>query len=277
MSDRRHHDAPHAHDSRQSRVAVLIPVFNDQPGLEKALASLAQDGSRFDVMVVDDGSDPPISIPSNLPYQVRLIRQEPNQGITAALNRGLAQIAQDRYDYVARIDAGDLSLSGRLAAQAAFLDDHPEHAVVGTATRHVDVDGRILYDFYPPREHGDIMRGLRYQAALMHPSIMLRLDAVQACGLYDNRFPGGEDYDLFFRLAKTCKLANLQEIYVVKETNPSSITGQRKKLRGRLGRLKLLAWHFDPGSVHSYLGIAANTLAILTPPHLIRTVRRWRN
>ena len=144
----------------------------------------------------------------------------------------------------------------------------PKHAVVGTATRHVDVDGRILYDFHPPTEHSDIVRGLRYQAALMHPSIMLRLKAVQACGLYENRFPGGEDYDLFFRLAKNYKLANLQEIYVVKETNPSSITGQRKKLRGRLGRLRLLAWHFDPGSVHSYLGIVANALAILAPHRL---------
>ena len=121
----------------------------------------------------------------------------------------------------------------------------------------------ILYDFHPPTEHRDVVRELRYKAALVHPSIMLRLEAVQASGLYDNRFSGAEDYDLFFRLTKRYELANLAEIYLVKEAHPLSITSRRlRTLLGRFGRLRLLAWHFDPRSVHSYLGIAANTLAI---------------
>jgi glycosyltransferase involved in cell wall biosynthesis len=273
MAERRHPDAPEARASK--RLAILIPVFNDQAGLERALESLAADGEEFTVYVVDDGSNPPMSIPDGLPYRVHLIRQEPNQGITAALNLGLAQIAADGYDYIARLDAGDLSLPGRLAAQAAFLDDHPEHALVGTATRQVDVSGRVLYDYHPPAEHRNVVRGLRYQAALVHPSIMLRLEAVQACGMYDNRFPGGEDYDLFFRLAKTYKLANLQSVYVVKEINPSSITSRRRERQ--LGRLRLLAWHFDHRSVHSYLGIVANALAVVVPRRLIFGLRRWRN
>ncbi len=257
------------------RLAVLIPVFNDQAGLQKSLKSLAADGDEFAVYVVDDGSVPPMSIPDDLPYRVHLVRQEPNQGITAALNMGLAHIAAERYDYVARLDAGDLSLPGRLTAQAAFLDDHPKHAVVGTATRQVDVRGRVLYDFHPPTEHRDVVRGLRYQAALIHPSIMLRLEAVQTCGMYDNRFPGGEDYDLFFRLARLHKLANLQEVYVVKEINPYSITSRRRERQ--LGRLRLLAWHFDHRSVHSYLGIVANALALLVPRRVIFGLRRWSN
>ena len=246
-----------------------------RPAWRGPWTSLAADGEEFTAYIVDDGSDPPMSIPHDLPFRVQLIRQEPNQGITAALNRGLAQIAADRYDYVARLDAGDLSLPGRLAAQAAFLDHHPEHAVVGTATRHVDVAGRVLYDFHPPTEHGDVVRGLRYQAVLVHPSIMLRLTAVQACGMYENRFPGGEDYDLFFRLAERYKLANLREVFVVKEINPSSITSRRR--RRLLGRLRLLAWHFDHRSVHSYLGIFANALALLIPRRLIFGIRRWQN
>ena len=255
------------------RLAVLIPVFNDQKGLESSLQSLKRDGSEFDVYVVDDGSTPPISIPAHLSYEVRFVRQEPNQGITAALNAGLASIGQAGYEYVARLDAGDLSLPGRFAAQVAFLDGHPEHAAVGTATRHVDVAGRVLFDFRPPAEHGKVMRGLRYRAALVHPSIMMRVEAVQACGLYKNLFPGGEDYDLFFRLAKTYKLANLKRTYVIKEINPSSITSQRRKML--LGRIKLLMWYFDPRTVHSYLGIAVSGSLLLVPRGVIFGLRRW--
>jgi glycosyltransferase involved in cell wall biosynthesis len=278
MSDRPRADAPEAHDLQRPRLAVLIPVFNDQTGLEKALESLAADGEQFAAYVVDDGSNPPARIPPDLPYEVHLVRQEPNQGITAALNRGLGMICEGGYQYVARLDAGDVSLPGRFAAQLDFLDRHPEHAAVGAATRHVDVAGRVLYDFHPPIEHGDVVRELRYKAALVHPSIMLRREAVQASGLYESRFPGAEDYDLFFRLTKRYKLANLEDIYLVKEASPFSITSRRlRTLLGRFGRLRLLVWYFDPRTVHSYLGIAANALAILVPRRFIFTMRRWRN
>ncbi len=129
-------DAP-SEDSvggKQPRLAVLIPVFNDQHGLERSLASLAQDGAQFDVFVVDDGSEPPIRPPGDLPFSINLIRQKRNQGITAALNAGLSTIVAAGYDYIARLDAGDLSLPGRLAAQMHFLDCHPDHAAVGTAS-----------------------------------------------------------------------------------------------------------------------------------------------
>ena len=195
------------------RLAVLIPVFNDQPGLERALGSLAADGEDFDVYVVDDGGDPPIKVPPDLPYQVRLLRQEPNQGITAALNAGLRAIAEAGYEYVARLDAGDLSLPGRFAAQIKFMDGHPDHAVVGTATRYVDPEGGLLFDFHPPLRDHDLKRFLRYRAGLVHPSVMIRLQAIMACGGYRDRFRGGEDYDLFMRLGQSHKLANCTVTY----------------------------------------------------------------
>ena len=45
------------------RLAVLIPVFNGQRDLERSLASLRHDGARFEVIVVDDGSTEPITLP----------------------------------------------------------------------------------------------------------------------------------------------------------------------------------------------------------------------
>jgi glycosyltransferase involved in cell wall biosynthesis len=68
---------------------ILIPVFNDRPGLDRSLASLAQDGSRFDPFVSTTGATLRC-YPTEPAIKVYLIRQEPNQGITAALNAGLA-------------------------------------------------------------------------------------------------------------------------------------------------------------------------------------------
>ena len=257
---------------KRPRLAVLIPVFNDHVGLERSLASLAQDGSSFDVFVVDDGSDPPVKIPSDLPYEVRLIRQEPNQGITAALNAGLTQIAAGEYEYVAQLDACDLGLPGRFAAQLAFLDGHPEHAVVGTATRRVDTSGNFLFYTRPPSDHDAIMRFLRYRAAITHASAMMRTRMLVASNCYRNKFPGGEDYDLWFRLGKKYKLANLDEVFLIVEIRQGSITSRRQQLLVR--RLRLLATHFDPLSPHSYLGLLANLISLLAPRTLALKVRQ---
>ena len=260
------------------RLAVLIPVFNDHEGLKRSLASLAQENTRFDVFVVDDGSQPPIAIPSDLPYKVHLLRQEPNRGITAALNAGLAQIAQGGYQYVARLDACDLSLPGRFAAQLAFLDSHPEHAVVGTATRRVDTQGNLLFLTRSPREHDSIMRFLRYRACITHASAMMRMQALRTVGFYREQFPGGEDYDLFLRIGKSYKLACLDQVFLVVEVSKHSITSNRQKLLIR--RIGILKEHFAPWSVHAYLGIAANVLFLMAPRPLVLKLRQlysqWR-
>jgi glycosyltransferase involved in cell wall biosynthesis len=254
------------------RLAVLIPVFNDQQGLEKSLESLAQDGSDFDVFIVDDGSDPPTSLPPALPFRAHLLRQMPNQGITSALNLGLTRITEAGYEYVARLDAGDLSLPGRFVAQASFLDAHPEHALVGAAVRCVDPRGTFLFDYHPPTEHDAIMRSFRYRAAIIHPSIMVRTSALIGCGLYRHSFAYGEDYDLFMRLGRVYRLANLETAYVVVVIAPDSLSSNRQRIL--VSRLKLLAWHFDSRSIHSYLGMVTNVLLFLVPRVLVLRLRR---
>ena len=263
--------SPKPRSRKRPRLAVLIPVFNDQRGLENALGSLAQDGAQFDVFVVDDGSDPPARIPPGLPYDVRLKRQEPNQGITAALNAGLAEIASGRYDYVARLDAGDLSLPGRLAAQMRFLDLHPDHAAVGTAVRYVDPSGDRLFDFYPPTDHRSLLRFYRYRSGIVHPTAMIWVSALLDCDFYRDKFRGGEDYDLFMRLSKSYKISNLDTMFVEKEVRPGSITSRRLSMR--ISRIKLLRHHFNPWSIYSYLGIGFNTLLMFAPGGLVVKAR----
>jgi len=253
------------------RLAVLIPVLNDRRGLERSLGSLAMDGAQFDVVVVDDGSDPPMSAPGELPFRLRLIRHERNRGITAALNAGLSWIAEAGYEYVARLDAGDLSLPGRFATQMQFLDAHLDHAVVGTATRYVDPDGRLLFDFQPPVDHEALLRFYRYRSGIVHPSAMIRVRALRDCGFYREEFPRGEDYDLFMRLSKAYKLGNLGTTFVTKEVRPGSITSSR--LSTRISRVKLLSRYFDPWSTHSYLGIAFNVLLMFAPAALVLRAR----
>jgi len=266
---------PPPHSVGDGRLAVLVPVFADQDGLARSLESLRDDGTRFEVVVVDDGSEPPLVVPEDLPFPVRMLRLPHNQGITAALNAGLEQIAAAECVYVARLDAGDLSLSGRFAAQMAFLDAHPDHAVVGSSVELVDEAGRSLYRFDPPLDHDHILRRLRYENPLAHPTVMLRVAALRDAGFYVEHYPGGEDYELWLRLARRWKLANLEQVYVRKELTPTSITGRRFKLA--LCRVRIQLDHFAPGSIHAYLGIGRSLVALLLGRGIVIRLRRLQS
>ena len=118
---------------------VLIPAFNDRPALDRTLASLAEDLHPFDALVVDDGSVPPLDVPAAAgTHQVVTLRLDVNGGIARALNAGVEWMLALGYDAVARLGAGDLNLPNRLARQAAFLVQHPDAALVGGWTRHVE-------------------------------------------------------------------------------------------------------------------------------------------
>jgi glycosyltransferase involved in cell wall biosynthesis len=251
-----------------------MPVLNAQRGLERSLSSLVPDGAAFEVFVVDDSSEPPLAIPPNLPFRVHLHRLPYNQGISKALNAGLEQIVAGGFTYVARLDAGDLSLPGRFASQLAFLEAHPDHAVVGTSVEMVDEDGRFLYVFAPPTAHDDLVRELHYRNPMSHPSVMIRVNALQSCGAYRETYYGGEDYELWLRLGREWKLANLDRVFLRKEESSTSITSRR--LRLGLIRLRLQVDHFAPGSIHAYLGIGRSLLLLFVSRNTVFRLQRLR-
>ncbi len=253
------------------RLAVLIPVHNDQEALWCALRSLCADGAAFDVVVVDDGSVPPLRLPEHLPFHLRLLRLDANRGIAGALNAGLEHIVAAGYEYVARLDAGDLSLPGRLAAQMAFLDQHPDHAMVGSSTEWVDPDGRSLFVFRPPTTDTGLRRFQRYRVGFVHAAVMLRVAALRALGGYDPGFSGAEDFELFLRLSRGYKLANLPEVYLRYVVSPTSLSARR--FRHGIMRLHVLWRYFEPFSVHAYLGFARNVLLLLVTRGLVLRVK----
>lgn len=255
------------------RLAVLIPVFNAQGDLERTLASLDQQNEAFDIFVVDDGSKPPISLTRSCRHRVEMITLATNRGIEAALNAGLDRILADRYAFVARQDSGDLDLGERLAHQRAWLDRHPDVALVGAWVDFVDRDGQRIFAFTPPTGTKGIRRRMRYSPAFIHPATMMRTAALRAIGPYSDRYPLAEDYELFFRLVAHFACANLPEVLVRKEENPASLSVARRK-RSLRSRIRIQLTYFDWISVHSYLGLLYSLLLYVVPYPLLMRVKR---
>ncbi|PZQ50770.1 MAG: glycosyl transferase [Rhodovulum sulfidophilum] len=262
----------------QPPVCVLIPVWKDPEGLARTLATLADDPLPFDVVVIDDGSPEPVACPGFAgPHRVTLLRLPANRGIEHALNAGLEVILARGYRYVARLDCGDIPLAGRLARQVAHLDAHPEIGVLGTWARCVDDAGGYLFTLRLPPDHAGIMRRQRYVPALLHPTVMIRADALRAAGLYSDRYKAAEDYDLFFRVARHYQLANIPEPLTEYIISPNGTTS-RKRRRTLTSRLRLQRAHFTWSDPHAWLGVGQTLLFLGLPYGWIISVKRrlWR-
>lgn len=118
-----------------------------------------------------------------------------------------------RAPLVARMDSDDLSKSYRLERQVAYMSQHPEVTVLGTAYEIIDAGGRPQQTMSLPTTDAEIRRALLRGNPLCHPSVMFRRKAVLDVGGYSGGLHA-EDYDLWVRLSndRCNQFANLPDI-----------------------------------------------------------------
>ncbi len=116
--------------SKKPKVSVIIPTYNRGWVLREAIDSvLAQDYTDYELIVVDDGStDNTRKILDSYGRDI-IVLQQPNQGVSAARNRG---IAESRAQLVALLDSDDIWLPQKLTRQVAFFKSNPDALICQT-------------------------------------------------------------------------------------------------------------------------------------------------
>jgi hypothetical protein len=193
-------------------VSVLMSVYNNAPTLRAALDSvLAQTFPDFEFIIIEDGStDVSKAIIQRYPDpRLVVIENERNLGLTAALNVGLHRAGGA---YVARMDADDVALPTRLEKQVAYLEQHPEAGILGTAAEVIDVAGNAQGVARRPQDDLSIRWMSLLANPFLHPTVMFRRALLVEHRLqYDERFNTTQDYDLWCRLLEYTQGTNLAE------------------------------------------------------------------
>jgi glycosyltransferase involved in cell wall biosynthesis len=256
-------------------LCVLIPVFNNQAGLMRTLRSLAAEVSPLDVLVVDDGSDPPVWIGPGMAgaHRIVLTRLERNGGITRALNFGLETAYEGGYRYIGRVDAADTVRPDRFEKQVRALEANPEYGLVGSLIDFTDMNEASIFVFQAPQSHRLIVRRMQVENCIIHSGVTMRTAVVREVGGYSEHCLASEDYDLFRRMLRVCKATILPEALTRCEYNLSglSILGRGRQQRRRL-RLQLK--YFQAFDWMSYFGVARTCLAMLVPHAAVLAFKR---
>jgi glycosyltransferase involved in cell wall biosynthesis len=194
------------------RVSVVMAAYNAQKYIREAIESiLSQKFEEFEFLIVNDGStDSTKEILEQYNDPRIQVFHQPNQGCAAARN---GAIAQAKGQYIAIMDADDISLPDRLTKTVSYLDAHPEVVLVGGSCIVKDENTGAEKVISQPTEDDVLRRCLLRNCPFRDQANLIRKDAFEKAGGYKEDH--GFDYELYSRLAGMGKLANIQEPVVV--------------------------------------------------------------
>jgi hypothetical protein len=209
-------------------VSVVLSVHNGAADLPRAVETiLAQTFSDFELIAINNGSTDATAVVLDGLHdpRVRVIHQE-DMGLAAALNRGI-KLARGRY--VARQDHDDWAKPTRLEKQVAFLEANSDCALVGTRAEIWVGDERTKRAHDHPTDNAALQFELLFDNPFVHSSMLLRKSALDIVGCYstDPARQPPEDYELWSRIARRFKVANLPERLTIYREVPNSMSRKR--------------------------------------------------
>lgn len=209
--------------NRMPRVSVIMSVFNSENFLRESIESILDQSFRdFEFIIVNDAStDRSLEIIESYPDErIVVISNDENIGLTRSLNKALYAA---RGEYVARMDADDISLPERLERQVSFLDDHPEIGFCGTQVQYHGAKNPGYY----PMDYESIKVSALSSNPFAHPTVVFRRELFLKSGLtYDEDFRYAQDYELWSRALFTTRGINLPERLLIYRVHSGQIGQQ---------------------------------------------------
>ncbi|MGZ7442354.1 glycosyltransferase family 2 protein [Paenibacillus sp. TH7-28] len=205
------------------KVTVLLSTYNSSRYILKSVKSiLDQTFKDFEFIIIDDGSqdDTLAKLQQVNDPRIRLISHNTNKGLIFSLNQG---IEMANGEYIARMDADDISVPRRFERQVAFLDTHPEIGVLGGFMKWLHNRNLIP----KPVTHDGIRCWQMFHSCICHPTILMRTSVLHNHGIrYDEQYKHAEDYELWERLAQVTRLANLPSCVLYYRSHEGQVSRQ---------------------------------------------------
>jgi len=236
--------------SESPLVSVVTPSLNQGRFIGDAVRSvLGQDYPRIEYLVVDGGStDGTLAVLAGHDGAVRWI-SEPDNGQAAAINKGFRLASGE---VLAWLNSDDLYEPQAISAAVAYLQAHPDTAMVYGDATHVDAED---VEIGPCAYVGpfDLDRLVHESDYIVQPAAFFRRSAFEAVGGLDESLHWGMDYDLWLKIARRFPIA-----YLPRKMARYRQTGENKTALGRFDRfeeIKRIGQRHGAGGLPATFGV----------------------
>lgn len=213
-------------------VSVIIPTYDRPRRTRRAVDSVAnQTYAPIELIVVDDGSIPPLEPSLDLPveelHRAVLLRHDENRGANVARNTGLEAASGD---YLAFLDSDDEWLPEKIERQVRCVEGGEGFEACYTGVRIVDGRGRVN-SVRRPTKSGDLLDDLLREDVIgSYSLILVSRAAVDLAGMPDPVVPAWQDWEWYLRLAEVVEFEAVPDPLAVKHTGKDRL-GRRYQLK----------------------------------------------
>ena len=202
-----------------SSFSVLMSVYYKEQALylKEALDSiwLNQILKPDQIVLVEDGPLTPELYEVIDEFQkevgnvLTLVKNETNQGLAKALNKGIGFI---RTDLIARMDSDDISDKRRFVYEIEYMDKHPDVMILGGSIQEMDENKNFLSQRHYPKMYEEVRKYIWRGSPVAHPTTVMRKCIFQSLS-YNEKVGQNEDLALWFNaLEKGIKIENIEEV-----------------------------------------------------------------
>jgi glycosyltransferase involved in cell wall biosynthesis len=252
-------------------ISVVMPVHNALPFLSESISSiLAQTFTDFEFVILDDAStDRSLELLrewARRDQRIQIHESKQRLGLAGSSN---AVVSKARSAIIARMDADDIAHPDRLRKQWEIIANSSDVAVVGTLCDGIDASGRQVR----PRDRWRLVRRSSY-IPFPHGSAMFRRELFEEVAGYDHSSEGGEDQDLFLRMATKGRIVILPDVlyrYRYHSSNATLLNGARAVGRNHSHNGNALAAFYMLGAMRLWAG----NPPMLLKPMLEKKSLKW--
>ena len=234
-------------------ISIIMSTYKEEETLlrESIESILNQTFKDFEFIIILDYPDNNlhkkiIEEYSKIDNRIRFFVNEKNLGLTGSLNRGLSLA---KGEYIARMDADDISLPYRLERQLEYIKKN-QYDLIGGITQMIDEDGNSIYSIQKvPTDFNKIKKALRYGQCIAHPTWLGRKEVFDYLNGYRN-IPFCEDFDFTLRVVLNgFKISNLNETVLKYRMTKNSIS--RNNLYDQYLYMKYITNEYSNGNIAS--------------------------
>jgi glycosyltransferase involved in cell wall biosynthesis len=217
-----------------SKVSVIIPCYNQGIFIEEAIESvLAQSYQDFEIIVINDGSNDPVTIDilNGLQKSKTAVYHTANAGVSAARNYGIKQCSGT---FILPLDADDRIDNRMLEIAVPLLEHNSMLELIATGVQYFgEIHTKEFLPAYNPKQH--LLQNLFFNTSLIRKATFDKING------YDESFKEGwEDWDLFVRM-----IDDISQVYIIKDyllhyriktssRNADLLTGKKQRVEQQL-------------------------------------------
>ena len=262
------------------KLIITIPHYNNPEGLIQTINSI-NESFKIDIIITDDGS--------KIRLDEKLIRSvfknegkiyfeylDHNYGVGIAANKCLEFVKNHNYDYIARIDAGDICYKNKFLKQIEFLEKNKKIVLVGTWARVLDQEGNFMFYIKHPTNHNNIKRNMYLNSMFVNPTVLFKTSVLRTVPAYPLKYKdAAQDYAFFFKVIQHFECANMPEVMLDYVIDKNSISTKKRKLQVK-NRINIIIENFKFG-IYPIYGLIRSLVLYLFSRNLTTMIKKRLN